>query len=139
MTYSKKTLALLGKEVVQRHPELATGILNSFPSPTCTDLEKMSEFFKIYCTEIDVKPESITGPVYKSSITEIKKVFISAMINLYGDRRLFNKILSDILEQEPSATTRMIGEVQFRYKKDQVFIEKVNSIVNKITLLNYLP
>ncbi len=136
MTYSYKTLAIIGKQVVERHPDIANSILQTIATPTCTDLTKIPDYFKAYCLDIGVPPETVTGPVYKSSVTEIKKVFISAMLALYGQRHLFKKTITETLNQHPYSTTRMCSEVEFRRKKDVDFIQKVDEALHKIININ---
>lgn len=133
MTYNKKTLARIGREVINNHPTIATGIISQFKQAQCDDLTRIPMFFTCYCNTIGVKPETIQGPVYKSQITEMKKVFVSAMIVMYVDKYLLNQYISNALGQPPSTTTWMINEVKVRYKKDIDFTEKVNNILNLIS------
>lgn len=132
MTYTNKILAHIGKQVVKQHPDIAIGILESVKKPLSTDLEKIPSYFNIYCLHAGIDPQELKGPVYKSSLTELKKVFISSMMNIYDGHRGVNKALSLTLDQQTSYTSRLVKEVDFRYKKDALFIQKVNNILNKI-------
>lgn len=136
MTYTNKTLAKIGKEVINNHPDIASVILEQMPAPMCNDLSKIPHYLIIFCQAISIDPSSIRGPVYKSSIAEIKKMFVSAMVTLYNEPHCFSKEISLVLDQDPSITSRMIREVKFRYKKDEDFINKVNIILNTITNTN---
>lgn len=133
MIYSNKTLAKIGKEIVRHHPAIATAILQEFKKPVSYNLEKIPFYFAEYCTFIGGRPDQYRGPVYKSSITEVQKIFISAMINIYQDQYQFKKKLTETLDQHPSAICRMIGEARFRYDKDWGFKDRVNQA---ITFLN---
>ena len=102
------------------------------PQPKCRDLGKISNYFNLFCFEIGVKPDEIKGAVFKSSLTEKKKIFIGAMYSLFTNQYRFSKTISGVLEQDPAQTTRMMDEVKFRYERDFDFRERVNNILNKI-------
>lgn len=124
MTYTTKVLAKIGRIVIKEHPALATDIITQWPTPLSNDLSRIPEYLKMYCIIIEADRESLKG--------EEKKVFVSAMLTIYADQRLFKKTVSRTLDQDFGNTSRMIQEVQFRYKKDQEFKDKVNNILTVI-------
>ena len=132
MIYPNQTLIKIGKEVIKKHPEIATSIIEELPKPKCKDLDKIGNYFKLFCFEIGVNPDEIKGPVFKSNLTEKKKIFIGAMYSLFTNQYRFSKTISGILGQDPSQTTRMMEEVKFRYERDCDFKDKVNKILNKL-------
>lgn len=132
MVYPNQTLIKIGREVLKKHPEIATSIIEEIPKPKCRDLDKMSNYFKLFCFEIGVKPNDIKGPVFKSSLTEKKKIFIGAMYSLFTDQYRFSKKISETLEQKRQSTDRMLSEVKFRYQRDDDFRSKVDNILNKL-------
>jgi hypothetical protein len=133
MVYNKKTLAKIGRAVLDQHPDIASGIIRSMAIPACADLSMVPTYFALYCQAVQIDPDILKGPVYKSDITEIKKVFISAMINLYSSPHLFNKVISSVLTQNHRTTSWMINEVKVRYQKDIDFTNKVNNTLKTIT------
>lgn len=132
MIYPNQTLIKIGREVVKKHPELASSIIEEIPKPKCKDLGKINNYFKLFCFEIGVKPDEIRGPVFKSCLTEKKKIFIGAMYSIFTNQYRFSKTVSGILGQDPAQTTRMMEEVKFRYERDFDFRDKVNNILNKL-------
>lgn len=132
MVYANQTLIRIGREVVKKHPELAHSIIDEIPKPKCSDLGKISNYFNLFCFEIGCDPDEIKGPVFKSSLTEKKKIFIGAMYSLFTNQYRFSKTISDILDQKHSVTSRMMEEVKFRYERDPDFKDKVNSILKKL-------
>lgn len=136
MVYSKSTLAQIGKEVISKHPDIASSILDTIKpaKPIKFNLGEIPGYFNDYCTLIQVDPKTLQGPVFKSSVNEDRKVFLSVMIALYGEPFKFNKAISDALEMFPPAITVMSKEVKFRYSKDIEFTEKVNKILVQIIL-----
>lgn len=132
MFYSHQTLVRIGKEVVKKHPDLATSIIEKIPKPKDTDLSKIPNYFNLYCSLNNIEAGSIKGPVFKSSFTEKKKIFIGAMYAIYAEVRLFSKNIAAVLEDEPWCTSWMLKEVKFRYAKDEVFKEQVNKLLNQI-------
>jgi len=134
MTYSKSTLAKIGKEVVSKHPQIASSILQqiSTTKPVRFDLAEIPGLFKEYCSIVNIDPESLKGPVFKSSINEDRKVFISVIICMYGEVWGLKKAISDTINIFPQNIGTMTDEIKFRYAKDMSFTEKVNSILIKI-------
>ncbi len=132
MFYSNQTLVRIGKEVVKKHPDLATSIIEKIPVPKCRDLSKIKNYFRLFCFETGVRPDEIKGAVFKSNLTEKKKIFICAMYSLFTDQYRFSKTVSEVLEQRRQSTARMLGEVKFRYKIDDNFKWQVDNILNKI-------
>lgn len=132
MVYSTQTLVRIGREIVKKHPDLATAIIEEIPKPKDTDLSKIPNYFNLYCSLNDIDASSIKGPVFKSSFTEKKKVFIGAMYAIYAEVRLFSKNISEVLGDEPWCTSWMLKEVKFRYVKDQEFKERVNKLLHQI-------
>ena len=123
----------MAKLVIRKHPDIASEILVSLPEHPSGDLSLISGYFKLYCNIIETDPMHIQGAVYKSSITEKKKIFISAMMVLYNEQYRLKSILSETLKQQRSTTTAMITEVKFRYQKDTSFHEIVDEILKKLT------
>lgn len=132
MVYPNQTLIKIGRAVLKKHPDIATSIMQDIPKPKCKDLDKISAYFKLFCFEIGINPCDIKGAVFKSNLTEKKKVFIGAMYSLFTDQYRFSKTISGILGQDPSQTTRMMEEVKFRYNRDEDFKNKVDYILNKL-------
>jgi hypothetical protein len=132
MVYPNQTLIRIGREVLKKHPEIATSIIDEIPKPKCKDLDKINNYFKLFCFEIGVKPGDIKGPVFKSCLTEKKKIFIGAMYSLFTNQYRFSKTISGVLMQKHSLTSRMIDEVKFRYQKDADFKKNVDNILNKL-------
>lgn len=94
-------------------------------------INKLAQCFDLYCKEIGVQPEVIKTGGGKAVITEAKKVFIGAMI-LKCNEPCFGIAISEVLGLIPASTCRMISEVKFRVRKDDLFHEKVNNILDKI-------
>jgi hypothetical protein len=115
--------------VMQRHPDIASTMIEETSRPL-EDLTKLPEYFIQYCSAIAVEPASIKGPVYKSSITEKKKVFISAMLRIYHDQHRFKTKIAEILDQKLPPTIRMIKEVQVRFAHDEDFKNSVTDILS---------
>ena len=132
MIYPNQTLIKIGKEVVKKHPELASSIIDEIPKPKCNDLDKISKYFNLFCFVIGVKPCEIKGPVFKSNLTEKKKIFIGAMYSLFTNQYRFSKTISATLGQKHSVTSRMMEEVRFRYERDSDFKDKVDHILNRL-------
>ena len=65
MIYPNQTLIKIGREVLKKHPELASSIIDDLPKPKCYDLGKINNYFKLFCFEIGVDPDEIKGPVFK--------------------------------------------------------------------------
>lgn len=129
MNYSKNILANIGRVVVSEHPDIAKTIMDQVENNICLQQETIQFMFERYCNMMDIKHSELTGPVFKSRFTEIRKIFISVIISFYGDRRRLNKILSDILQQPSSLMSRQISEVKFRYKRDVDFMDKCNKAI----------
>jgi len=132
MIYSNKILAQLGRQVLETYPDLATAIINKRKIPVETDLKRLGQYFEIYCAFINEDPSNVRGPVRKAHMTEIQKVFISAMLTLYLDRYQLNKTISEVLMQRPPAVSRIMDEVKVRFDKDKSFAEKVTNILQQI-------
>ena len=129
MNYSKNILANIGRVVVSKHPDIAQSIINQVEENIGIQKEAIQFMFERYCKMMGIKDSELTGPVFKSRFTEIRKIFISVIISFYGDRRRLNKILSDILQQLSSLMSRQISEVKFRYKRDADFMDKCNKAI----------
>src|SRR5690242_13034235 len=128
MIYSNRQFADIGRRVVADYPALVSVMVCEKPQPP-KDLSRLLEYLVKYCDLISVEVRSIKGPVYKSCLTEKRKVFISAMVTHYNGQHGLNKQLSQLLNQDSSQLTKIIKEVDFRYKKDQDFIQKVNALL----------
>lgn len=132
MVYPNQTLLKIGREVVKKHPEIATSIIQEIPKPKDTDLSKIPNYFNLYCSLNNIDASSIKGPVFKSSSTEKKKIFIAAMYAIFTEVRLFSKQIAAVLGDEPWCTSWMLKEVKFRYVKDDEFKGKVNKLLQQI-------
>lgn len=127
--YSKDILINIGRVVLSKHPDIAQTIMDQVENNICLQHETIQFMFERYCKIMGIKDSELTGPVFKSRFTEIRKIFISVIISFYGDRRRLNKILSDILQQPSSLMSRQISEVKFRYKRDADFMDKCNKAI----------
>lgn len=134
MVYTNKILAKIGKEVLHKHPDIATCIINEIQRPQLTDLSQIPVFFQIYCEQYRLDMAILRGPVYISALTEAKKIFLSAIIELYGQPYKLKKQINWVLGQSRMQTNRMIEEVSFRYKKDSDFTQKVDAVISIIIL-----
>jgi hypothetical protein len=63
---------------------------------------------------------------------EDRKIFATAMYNIYEDQYKFKGVLSKLLCVAPPTITSIIKECDFRYKKDLYFREKVINFENYI-------
>lgn len=132
MKYSEKQISIIGREVVKKHPEIASTIINSLPPQSSMSLEKIPEFYGKYCEMISVKPDDLRGSVINRDKCEKRKVFAYAMISIYGNKRKLNKEVSSILNVLPCVTTTMTSSGSIRYGRDEEFTEKVNQLLETI-------
>lgn len=129
MIYSNKKLLIIGQGVAEKYPGIAAEIINSMPK---RDIKQMPAHLQAYCEMITTDLQSIKGSLYKSTLTEIRKVFISAMLRIYPGQHLLNKTISDIFAIKRANTSKIIKEVTVRYSTDQAFTKKVDQLLNLI-------
>lgn len=127
MIYSRKILAKLGKMIIIHHPEIANDIIKQLRTAPTLEADSLQFHLHRFCEYSNIDVTSLTGPVYKSALTESRKIFINAILIIYGDQDKMNKTLSNVLKIRPSLISKTISEVKFRYKKEDLF----NSASNK--------
>lgn len=129
MTYSKKTLAIIGLQVVKQHPEIASKYLVA-AKLRIGDLENIHLIFLHYCEKTGVIPDHFYGPVY---CLEPVKVFVCALARVYDEsQKGFGKKLSEVFGKQPACISRINQEVRARYGKDKDFTASVDRSVTVI-------
>lgn len=126
--------AKLGRELVSKHPQIATALIESIPTIKNRDLNFLNKYFIDYCFEISLEPVLLTGPVYLPKLTEFRKVFICAMVVMYNSQYLLQKNLCTILSMRHSAISDIVAEVKIRFDKDILFTERVNEFLSQINI-----
>lgn len=135
-TLDHRQFQLLGRLLVIKKPDVARELFEFIPKQIEAiehDLTKIPAYFISFCQLNNIEPKDYIGPLYKSSKIDKRRFFIAAIILLYNPQtRLLQKHISDALQQDQSATGRMIKEVEFRYKNLADFKCEVDEIVEKI-------
>ena len=132
MTYSNKTLIRIAREVVNKHPEIATGIIERMPIGSAKgkgDLQKIPVLYERFCL---LQGQSYTGKLGNWKLTEERKVFIGAMATIYQGQYCFLATLADTLRMGRQNITAISQEILFRYKRDVDFKKKVDELLNTI-------
>lgn len=132
MVLNTKIYAKIGRQVVAKHPELASAIISGLPKPLEKDLSKILDYIDAFIIWSGTPQQMIVGAIYQPHLTEQRKVFICAMVRLYADRHLFQKRLTQVLHMHHSAVSDVVAEVKVRFLKDISFTEKVNAFLSQI-------
>lgn len=122
---TQSILTRLAREFIKANPVKSNEIIES-STPKRTDLEEISFYFKVYTKQ----EKEVTQPGRKYA--EPKKVFVAAMLNVFGNQRMFNSTISDILEIQRCVATNIIKESECRYRIDEDFRIKVDNFLTKI-------
>lgn len=135
-TLDHRQLQILGKLLMIKKPEVAKELIQYIPKQSDafeSDLSKVPHYFKLFCQLQSLEPNEYTGPLYKSSKIDKRRFFIAVILSLYHpQKRLLQKYISETLQQDPSATRRMMLEVEFRYQNLPDFKDQVNAVVDQI-------
>lgn len=134
MRYNNKIYAKLGRELVSKHPQFATALIENLPSVKKADLNFINKYFVQYCFYIQLETVLLTGPVYLPKLTEYRKIFISAMVVMYNSQYLLQKNLCNTLSMRHSAISDIASEVKIRYQKDKLFTNCVDDFLNQIDI-----
>jgi hypothetical protein len=131
---STKTYTRLGKLLLQKEPETAAKLIAlHLPQKTHeSDISKIPDLFQTFCKIQNIDPDKYRGPLYKGEKSDQRRLFIAAIVQMYGEAWGLGMALSRTLVQDSSATRRIIMEVDFRYKKISEFQTQVNTIIEKI-------
>jgi len=129
MTYTRKTLILIGRSIVESDPTKAQLIVDGMKKKTKEkDITLIPDHFVTYCEAINSNPVDHVGAVFNRQKSEENKIFIGAMLLIYTDHRSFIKTIASTLGKKQQQASRHVGEVRFRYKKDLDFKTRVDKI-----------
>lgn len=132
---SKKECVSLWAIVIKKEPDTATRLLSLYvpkKTPLEVDLGKIPEYFTTFCLLQNIRPDKYRGPLYKSSKINQRRLFVGAIISIYGEPWGIATALSKVIDQHQPNTTKMIKEVQMAYKTNDDFMEAVDRIVEKL-------
>lgn len=128
----------LGRLLLKKKPEIAQELISEYlPArvPLDADLDKIPDYFQTFCRLQQLDPKEYTGPLYKSSKIDKRRLFVAAIILMYHPRtRLVAKYISETIGQDPSNTVKLIQEVEFRYKELEDFKTQVDEIVKTLMI-----
>jgi hypothetical protein len=109
----RKFLLKIGRYVVKKYPE----IVNEISESKQHDLQKILPYLLMYI--------EFNGT--KNLLCIDRKIFVTAMFNIYENQYKFKKTISNILSVAPPTISAIIKECTFRYKKDEDFYKNVNN------------
>ena len=128
--HSKQTLAKLGEEVLRLHPKLGESLIESISlqiqDETYLTKEILIADLILYAKSVGLNKDDLVGVICKSSLTEKRKVFICIISKVYGRKWSFNQTLSKVVKISPQLISRILSEVEFRYRKDEDFRDMCN-------------
>lgn len=143
-SFSRKHYALLGKLLIQKEPETAQKLIQTFipeDKPQEEDFTKIPALFERFCL---IKGyDHNTAP--RASKVETRRLFIAAVLHLYNPHVYnqpanqiilkygFVRNISQVLHQKESNVSTMIREVILWEKQYEDFSNNVNSIIEKLT------
>lgn len=83
---TKKDYQLLGRLLLKQKPEIAKELFHACiePKPIETDLSRIPALFARFCAFRGISPSDYTGPLYKTSKTTLRRVFIGAILRMYA-------------------------------------------------------
>lgn len=136
------SFSLLGKLLLTKKPEIARALISEYmPAPAQpieTDLNKIPAYFQTFCDLQQINPKDYTGALYKSSKIDKRRLFVAVIILMYHPRtRLVAKYISETIGQDKGHTSKMIDQVNFRYKKMDEFRLQVDDIAKLLIKNNH--
>lgn len=146
----KKEYQLLGKLLVQRHPEIAGEFLASFIEVKAheTDVSKLADYFTKFCKMQKLEPDSYRGALRAGSSVEIRRQFVSCMIHMYcpaafvqpSDARVlrykFLRTISLVLRIDESYVRRIVQEAIMQEKVYDDYKEKISEQLKLLQIIN---
>jgi hypothetical protein len=78
--------ALLGRLLLRSEPEKARELLDSYrceAQPIETDFARIPDHFTRFCSLKGLHPKDYIGALHKTSLVEVRRTFIAAMIHMY--------------------------------------------------------
>lgn len=128
--HSKQTLAKLGEEVLRLHPKLGESLIESISLQTQNETYLTKEILIadliLYAKSVGLNKDDLVGVICMSSLTEKRKVFICIISKVYGRKWSFNQTLSKVVKISPQLISKILSEVEFRYRKDEDFKDMCN-------------
>lgn len=100
-TYAgNKYYALLGRLLTKAHPEVAKNLIATYvptEAPKESDYSRIGVYFIAYCKLQGINPADYTGPLYKSSKVELRRLFIAVILHLYTPQSYYQPLDGIIL------------------------------------------
>lgn len=117
------TLIRIGKLVSIKYPQIARELANQVEVDTSLRELIVNEWQR-FCikSEIDTKKDG--------ERSELRKVFVCLFIQEHGKPFRLVKYLAQVFSINHALSSRIVKEIEFRYKKDLDFKTKVQSYEN---------
>lgn len=144
-THDKIEYGFLGRLLTKVRPDIAKELVAYYyseqPQPLERDLSKITEYFLLYCRLEKLDPEQYIGNLYKSSLVDVRRYFIAAMLHMYRPKFFYSlhgperyrdglsRKLADILEMDQSFVNKTIKQIVVWQKCDETFKARVEGIV----------
>ena len=131
---------MLGLVLMQTDPERAKKIISIYinPEPRFHDYSLIPLFFYSFCKIRGIDPDKFQGPLFKTSMTDTRRLFISSMIRLYNPQ-IYNQPNNCILVRKgfSQAMAKLLGLAGSNMSKtirDCVMQEKLyDNIKNQVS------
>ncbi|MBN8852242.1 MAG: hypothetical protein BGO55_00670 [Sphingobacteriales bacterium 50-39] len=146
--HSNKDLALLGRLLLDRHPQVAQDLLSDFRASTVdpleTDLSLIPIYFAQFCYLRETPSTLVQQAKYNRDLNHAKRLFIGAVLSIYfpsalksPDRlsRTHTGIidrLSDVLRITNGSVSRLVHAAIFNYKVYDSFRLEVVDLTDKL-------
>lgn len=146
--FSNKDLALLGRLLLNRHPQVAQDLLSDFRSTTIepkeTDLSRLPTFFAHFCILRNVPSPLLAHAKYNRDLVDTKRLFVGAILSLYhpsaiGSPELLNRqqtglvgALADVLQTSQAAVSKLVHAAISNYKVYDSFRSEVVELTHKL-------
>ena len=89
---SNKTIHFVGKYVLAKYPAIADEILSKYSEkghpPLDTDFENIRFYYLTFCKLQAVEPYDLTGHLGTIEKTDLRRLFIGAMVKIYSPETL---------------------------------------------------
>jgi hypothetical protein len=84
MTRSQNEYRLIGKLLMKTEPDKAEELLSSYQNKGIdTDLGNIHGYYLAFCRLQGVDPATYRGKIYKTSLVDVRKLFISVIMHIY--------------------------------------------------------
>ncbi|GAA4328454.1 hypothetical protein [Flaviaesturariibacter amylovorans] len=122
----KRPYALLGRLLLRHSPELAQELLAAAlleAKPVASDYSLIPTYFTTFCTLHGLDPKAYIGPLRKSKLVDVRRLFIAVILRLYYPQALahttelvtmppgLTKAISELFRQGKNGVSRTIHEV----------------------------